>query len=329
MVEAAEHALYEVDRSLRKVIDNEGADDVLIPLIANAGDSNRMRQFFDTYTVETVYHAAAFKHVPLLEDNIVAGLSNNVIGMLNLVKAIAGTSVSDFILISSDKAVRPANVMGATKRLAELICQAAAQREDMPRLSMVRFGNVLGSSGSVVPLFRDQIAAGGPVTVTNPEITRYFMTIREAAELVIQAGAMAKGGDVFLLNMGEPVRIMDLALRMIRLSGLTPTSPEEIARDPSEGNISVVYSGLRPGEKLHEELLVGPSADTTAHPKIMRAEEFFLEWDEILDHLRRLQAALEANDLAAIRQQLREMPLGYTGGQASEIVAAGTDMVPH
>jgi FlaA1/EpsC-like NDP-sugar epimerase len=257
--------------------------------------------------VDTVFHAAAFKHVPLVEQNMIAGVRNNVFGTMAMADAAQAAGVAAFILVSTDKAVRPTNVMGASKRLAELVCQARSNGSTM--FSMVRFGNVLGSSGSVIPLFTRQIAAGGPVTVTHADITRYFMTIPEAAQLVIQAGALARGGDVFLLDMGDPVRIVDLAARMIRLSGLVPVFGDD-APD-QEGTIRIVFTSLRPGEKLYEELLIDQTCAPTRHPRILTARERSLTPDQLSVHLDAVTRACDNNDLDALRAALRMAPTLY------------------
>jgi FlaA1/EpsC-like NDP-sugar epimerase len=256
---------------------------------------------------ETVYHAAAYKHVPLVEHNPVQGLRNNVWGTWVCARAAQDAGTSNFVLISTDKAVRPTNVMGASKRLAEMVLQAmAAQAAGVTTFAMVRFGNVLGSSGSVVPLFREQIQNGGPITLTHPDITRYFMTIPEAAQLVIQAGAMAHGGDVFVLDMGEPVRIIDLAQRMVELSGLQVKSEQ----NPT-GDIEIQITGLRPGEKLYEELLIGDNPQPTQHARILRAHEIFKPWDELHEVLSMLDTAMQAHDMRSIRALLTQNIHGY------------------
>lgn len=253
------------------------------------------------------YHAAAYKHVPLVEHNPAEGIKNNVIGTLRTAQAAAENGVADFVLVSTDKAVRPTNIMGASKRLAEMVLQALATTSPKTRFAMVRFGNVLGSSGSVVPKFRQQIREGGPITLTHPEVTRFFMTIPEAAQLVIQAGAMAKGGDVFVLDMGQPVKILDLARRMVELSGLT-------VRDEAQpdGDIKIEVTGLRPGEKLYEELLIGENPQPTLHPRIMKAHEEFIPWPELEDKLAALQMALNVNEVGIIRTMMKELVAGYT-----------------
>jgi FlaA1/EpsC-like NDP-sugar epimerase len=275
LVEVSEHALYQIHAELQRRW-QATVDDVhtrLIALLGSVQDASHMAEILNEYKPDTVYHAAAYKHVPLVESNPAEGIRNNVFGTLATAQAAINANVSDFVLVSTDKAVRPTNIMGASKRLAEMVLQALAaeQPNARTRLSMVRFGNVLGSSGSVVPKFRQQIRDGGPVTVTDPDVTRYFMTIPEAAQLVIQAGAMARSGDVYVLDMGEPVRILDLAHRMIELSGLTVKN----ASNP-DGDIEIEISGLRPGEKLYEELLIGDNPSQTSHPRIMRATEEFL-----------------------------------------------------
>jgi FlaA1/EpsC-like NDP-sugar epimerase len=259
-----------------------------------------------TWHPDTVYHAAAYKHVPLVEHNPAAGIKNNVLGTLRTAQAAIDSGVSDFVLISTDKAVRPTNVMGASKRLAEMALQALAEHSSGTKLSMVRFGNVLGSSGSVVPKFRQQIRQGGAITVTHPDVTRYFMTIPEAAQLVIQAGAMAKGGDVFVLDMGLPVKIMDLARRMIELSGLTVRDEQN-----PDGDIEIEVTGLRPGEKLYEELLIGDNPKPTLHPRIMKAHEEFIPWADFEGKLNSLQIALNVNDVGVIRLMMQQLVSGY------------------
>jgi FlaA1/EpsC-like NDP-sugar epimerase len=319
LFEQSEFNLYAIDQEMQSRT-LAGAVEI-VPIIGSVQNTGRVTSALRDHGVETIYHAAAYKHVPLVERNVVEGVRNNVFGTQDLVEAAVATGVKAFILISTDKAVRPTNVMGASKRMAELVCQAmaAAQPTGGTRISMVRFGNVLGSSGSVIPLFRRQIAAGGPVTVTHPDITRYFMTIPEAAQLVIQAGAMSKGGDVFVLDMGEPVRISDLAQRMIQLSGLKPVliPPGATARPIGEdGDIEVRFSGLRPGEKLYEELLVGENAEGTGHPRIMTAHETFLTLDQLAPLLERLKQHCLAHDVPAIRALLSEAPTGYATRQS-------------
>lgn len=310
LVELNEFALYTVHKELLQLQEDFGLDFALVPLLASVRDEARLREIMRTWQPHTVYHAAAYKHVPLVEHNPAEGLKNNVLGTWSAAAMAAEHGVSDFVLISTDKAVRPTNIMGASKRLAEMVLQAMATKESASvqatRFSMVRFGNVLGSSGSVVPLFRQQIKDGGPITLTHTDITRYFMTIPEAALLVIQAGAMASGGDVFLLDMGEPVRIIDLARRMVELSGLSVRDEA----NPS-GDIEIRISGLRPGEKLYEELLISDNPIPTYHPRIMKAHEEFLPWPQLHERLRVLMAALDDNDVPTIRVLLKELVPGY------------------
>jgi FlaA1/EpsC-like NDP-sugar epimerase len=307
LFDASEYALYAIHQELSGPADAAGIE--LVPLLGTVQDDIRMRAVFAGFEVDTVFHAAAYKHVPLVEANLTEGICNNVFGTLTVLRAAVEAQVGAFILVSTDKAVRPTNMMGASKRLAELICQACAQRHPNIRVSMVRFGNVLGSSGSVIPLFRKQIRNGGPITVTDPNMTRYFMTINEAAQLVIQAGAMARGGDVFLLNMGEPVRIVDLAMRMARLSGLHPVIQSE---DDVDHDIKIVFTGLRPGEKVFEELLVGHASESTEHPRIMRAEEVYLPWEQLEPILLKLDQACRRGDHAAVRDIMLQAPLAYS-----------------
>ena len=317
LIEQSEFALYAIHQELEeKLVGLDGATPpVLVPLLASVQDDDRMREIMSTWHPDTVYHAAAYKHVPLVEHNPAAGIKNNVLGTLRTAQAAAENGVTDFVLISTDKAVRPTNVMGASKRLAEMAQQALAANQagtsggisGGTKFSMVRFGNVLGSSGSVVPKFRQQIRDGGPVTLTHPDVTRYFMTIPEAAQLVIQAGAMAKGGDVFVLDMGQPVKIMDLARRMVELSGLTVKD-----EDHPEGDIEIAVTGLRPGEKLYEELLIGDNPKPTVHPRIMKAHEEFIPWAEFDAKLNALEIALNVNDVGVIRLMMQQLVAGYT-----------------
>jgi len=297
-----EFALYSIEAELRA--SSHGVR--LVSLLGSVQNEALMQDILRSFKVDTVYHAAAYKHVPLVEHNVIEGVRNNVFGTSAAARAADAAGVGTFVLISTDKAVRPTNIMGASKRVAELVLQALAT-ESRTRFCIVRFGNVLGSSGSVVPLFREQIRQGGPVTVTHPDIIRYFMTIPEAAQLVIQASAMAEGGDVFLLDMGEPVRIADLAKRMIHLMGFR----ERTAEQPM-GEIEIVFSGLRPGEKLYEELLVGASALPTEHPRIMRARERFLSVAELQHALIILESSAAAGDVVAICRCFEQLPIGYT-----------------
>jgi FlaA1/EpsC-like NDP-sugar epimerase len=298
-----EFSLYSIERELT----GKNIDQVELMAILGSVQNNRLLEtLMKEQRVQTVYHAAAYKHVPLVENNCVEGMKNNVFGTLYCAEAAISAGVELLVLISTDKAVRPTNLMGASKRLAELILQSLAETQTHTRFVMVRFGNVLGSSGSVVPLFRQQIKDGGPVTVTHPDVIRYFMTIREAAQLVIQAGAMGCGGDVFVLDMGEPVKIVDLARRMINLSGFSVR--DEFDRD---GDIDINYSGLRPGEKLFEELLIGDNVSPTEHSRIFRAMEQYISWQEMDLFLQRLSACCELNDISSIRSLLHEVPTGY------------------
>ncbi len=305
LIEQSEFALYGIHRELEEKL--SGRDIVLVPLLASVQDDERMREIMSTWHPDTVYHAAAYKHVPLVEHNPAEGIKNNVLGTLRSAQSAAENGVSDFVLISTDKAVRPTNIMGASKRLAEMALQAIASINPNTKFSMVRFGNVLGSSGSVVPKFRQQIRDGGPITLTHPEITRYFMTIPEASQLVIQAGGMAKGGDVFVLDMGEPVKIMDLAKRMVELSGLTVKDEQH-----PDGDIEIEITGLRPGEKLYEELLIGDNPRPTSHARIMKAQEEFVPWSELEDKLKSLEMALHVNDVGVIRLMMQQLVTGYT-----------------
>lgn len=311
LVELSEFALYNVHQELEQKYRDTGIE--VIPFLASVADPLRMCQIMKTFCPQTVYHAAAYKHVPLVEHNPSEGIRNNVFGSLCLAKAAREAGISDFVLISTDKAVRPTNIMGASKRLAEMVLQAFAQTCQTTTFTMVRFGNVLGSSGSVVPKFRQQIRDGGPITLTHPEITRYFMTVPEAAQLVVQAGAMSSGGDVFVLDMGEPVRIIDLARKLIELSGLTVKDPEN-----DDGDIEIQITGLRPAEKLYEELLIGDNPAKTSHPRIMKAHEHFLPWAELEVKLQELDRRVRENDVAGIRSLVSELVSGYVS--ASRIV---------
>jgi len=314
LLEQSEFALYALDTELRARIKGENLDTELVSLLGNVRQYDWLKKIFTTWQINTVYHAAAYKHVPIVELNVVEGVLNNVWGTLNAARVAIESGVNQFVLVSTDKAVRPTNVMGASKRLAEMVLQGLANRADVrTQLSMVRFGNVLGSSGSVVPLFRNQINSGGPVTVTHPEVMRYFMTIPEAAQLVIQAGAMASvsgamgQGAVFVLDMGEPVKIVDLAQRMIDLSGFSLQNEQN-----PDGDIAIKVVGLRPGEKLYEELLIGDNSMPTEHPRIMRAQEEFKAWAELDKDLIKLEALLNAGDAPAIYKQLEYLVTGFT-----------------
>ena len=309
LLDHSEFGLYEIHQELQGLSAAGGLDVELVPLLGSVVNRLRLAEICSTYRPNNIYHAAAYKHVPMVESNPAEGIFNNVFGTLFLAQAAIESGVTRFVLVSTDKAVRPTNVMGASKRMAELILQAMALRpgdQPTPSFSMVRFGNVLGSSGSVVPLFRKQLAAGGPLTVTHAEVTRYFMTLAEAAQLVLQAGAMATGGDVFVLNMGEPVKILDLAQRMVELSGLK-------VRDEAhpDGDIEIAITGLRPGEKLFEELLIGDNPAPTAHLRIMKAHEECIEWPELEMHLQTLQLAAQADDPEGMKAVLKACVHGY------------------
>ncbi|MBB3185666.1 FlaA1/EpsC-like NDP-sugar epimerase [Halomonas fontilapidosi] len=317
LVDSCEFALYSIEQELLMATTG-GPGSVCRSVLVSIQQQACLESLMRKEAVQTLYHAAAYKHVPLVESNLIEGIRNNVFGTLGLVKAAVAAGVESFVMVSTDKAVRPSNVMGATKRLTELICQAYASRypkEVATRFCMVRFGNVLGSSGSVVPRFREQIAQGGPVEVTHADITRYFMTIPEAAQLVIQAGAMGEAGEVFVLDMGEPVRIADLALSMIRLSGLEVKSAESLG-----GDIEIRYTGLRPGEKLYEELIIGDNASHTRHPRILTTREGYWPWDKLEPFLGRLEAAVAANDEQNIITLLKQAPLDYLPNTSTPVL---------
>lgn len=312
LLEISEFALYTIATELREAMVRTGRLVRIEPILGSVQDGERMRAVMAGFGVHTIYHAAAYKHVTLVEENVVEGVVNNVFGTRAIAEAAASLGVESFILISTDKAVRPTNFMGASKRMAELVCQALAGAQGRTTFSMVRFGNVLGSSGSVIPRFREQIQQGGPVTVTHREITRYFMTIPEAAQLVIQAGAMAKGGDVFVLDMGEPVKILDLAQSMIRLHGLKPYVIEEgDPAEPRRGDIAIKIVGMNKGEKLYEELLVGNDPKGTEHPRIMTASEVAMNGADLNAVLDRLRQACASLDVPAIREIFLEAALAY------------------
>jgi FlaA1/EpsC-like NDP-sugar epimerase len=300
LFEQSELALYNIDKELNK---HKG---VVYPILGSVTDQTRLERVCQKFSVETIYHAAAYKHVPMVEFNSTEGVTNNIFGTLNCAQAAINSKVKTFVLISTDKAVRPTNTMGATKRSAELVLQALAKHQNSTRFSMVRFGNVLDSSGSVIPLFRQQIQQGGPVTVTDKAIIRYFMTIPEAVELVIQAGAMAHGGEVFVLDMGEPIKIFDLAVKMIHLSGLSVKDKEN-----PHGDIEIRITGLRPGEKLFEELLIGDNVNKTKHPMIMMAQEDRLSWQQLNKVLEQMQTALDACDQSQLRKLLVKIVPGF------------------
>lgn len=320
LFEHSEFNLYSILSELEQRTARESLSVRILPILGSVRNKIKLVDIMRTWRVDTVYHAAAYKHVPMVEHNIAEGVLNNVIGTLYTAQAALQVGVSNFVLISTDKAVRPTNVMGSTKRLAEMILQALSQeaapiffadaenvfQANKTRFTMVRFGNVLGSSGSVIPLFHKQIKSGGPLTVTHPNITRYFMTIPEAAQLVIQAGSMGQGGDVFVLDMGEPVKIAELAEKMVHLSGLSVRSD----RNP-HGDISIEFTGLRPGEKLYEELLIGDNVVATRHPMIMSANEDHLPWDALKIKLAELLSAVSSDDYDRVRQLLRETVSGY------------------
>lgn len=336
LVEHNEFGLYTIHRELEGLCSEHDLPVAVIPLLASVGNFGRLREICQLYRPATVYHAAAYKHVPLVESNPSEGVLNNVFGTLNMARAAMESGAAHFVLVSTDKAVRPTNVMGATKRMAELVLQALAasasvrfllpdgmQSQEVANntvLAMVRFGNVLGSSGSVVPLFRKQLLAGGPLTVTHEEVTRYFMTIPEAAQLVLQAGAMARGGDVFVLDMGSPVKIVDLARRMAQLAGLTLRDEHN-----PEGDIEIQITGLRPGEKLYEELLIGDNPERTAHERIMKAHEDFVAWPELAPMLVEMRHAAIQNNEAVMKTILKQLVHGYgpqtsVAAQASRVV---------
>lgn len=309
LFELSEFSLYSIHQELLEIAKKNNINTKIYPTLGNVQDIERLDRVLAHFKVDTIYHAAAYKHVPLVEYNIIEGIRNNIFGTYNVARCAAEHNVSSFVLISTDKAVRPTNTMGASKRMAELCLQALSEqlKNSHTCFSMVRFGNVLGSSGSVIPLFRKQILKGGPITVTHPDIIRYFMTIPEAAQLVIQAGAMAKGGDVFILDMGEPVRIVDLAKNLIHLSGLSLKDENH-----PKGDIEIVYTGLRPGEKLYEELLIGGDNVCKAeHSRIMTAEEVYLPFEQLSDVLADLEKACKNADYEAIRQILLSAPTGF------------------
>lgn len=321
LFEHSEYNLYSIQAELEQYIRSKGLRLQLVPILGSIRNSERLLDVMRTWSVQTVYHAAAYKHVPIVEHNVAEGVLNNVLGTLQAAQAAVQAGVEHFVLISTDKAVRPTNVMGCTKRLAEMTLQALSgesapvllgsqfntSQSNKTRFTMVRFGNVLGSSGSVIPLFREQIKRGGPITVTHPNITRYFMTIPEAAQLVIQAGAMGQGGDVFVLDMGLPVKIAELAEKMVNLSGLTLRTEQN-----PHGDIAIEFTGLRPGEKLYEELLIGDNVSPTQHPMIMRANEDHLPWEDFKVLLSDLLQAVERDNYDRVRQLLRQTVSGYS-----------------
>ena len=316
LLDVSEAFLYEINQEINEFLLDNQTELTIEPLIGNVQSGMLMSHIFHKHQVQTIYHAAAYKHVPMVEDNVIAGISNNVLGTYEIAQAAIYCEVETFVLISTDKAVRPTNVMGATKRLAELVLQGLAKKDHDTRFVMVRFGNVLGSSGSVVPLFKKQIKKGGPITITHPEIIRYFMTIPEAAQLVLQAGAMGTGGDVFVLDMGKPVKIVDLAYKMTHLMGLTVKDD-----DNPEGDIAIKYTGLRPGEKLYEELLIGNQPKKTFHKRILRANEYSLPWPDVAKMISQLTDAMRDEDVAKIRELLVEFPIEYQPNSADKNVA--------
>ena len=310
LFELSEFSLYSIHQELLEIVKKNNITNTKIyPVLGNVQDIERVDRVLSHFNIDTIYHAAAYKHVPLVEYNMIEGIQNNVFGTYNVARCAAEHGVKSFVLISTDKAVRPTNVMGASKRMAELCLQALSEqlKDSQTCFSIVRFGNVLGSSGSVIPLFRKQILKGGPITITHPDIIRYFMTIPEAAQLVIQAGAMAKGGDVFILDMGEPVKIVDLAKNLIQLSGLSVKDENN-----PKGDIEITYTGLRPGEKLYEELLIGrDNVRKTAHPRIMTAEEVYLPFEQLSEVLSELENSCKDANYMAIRQTLLNAPTDF------------------
>lgn len=322
LFERNEFALYSIEQELLRIFqdNNDGHRPEIIPILGSVTDQTRLERVLTRFKIETVFHAAAYKHVPMVEKNPAEGVCNNIFGTWHAAQAALASGVETFVLISTDKAVRPTNTMGTTKRFAEMILQAlAASYPDQTRFTMVRFGNVLGSSGSVVPLFREQIRQGGPITVTDPRIIRYFMTIPEAAQLVIQAGAMGKDGDVFVLDMGKPVKILDLANRMIHLSGMSIKDEHN-----PDGDIEIVFSGLRPGEKMYEELLIGDNVSETTHPRIMRANEESLSLKEIQNFIDRFVDIHNRNATDELRAVLMESVKGFAPQCGNEDLLAGT-----
>ncbi|MEZ5539476.1 MAG: nucleoside-diphosphate sugar epimerase/dehydratase [Pseudomonadales bacterium] len=316
LVDTNEFGLYQIDMELRQTLQSMDSPAIeLVSLLGNTVNQQQMAHIIKSFQVQTIYHAGAYKHVPIVENNMAEGVRNNVMGTWSLVKAATENAVETFVLISTDKAVRPVSAMGASKRCAELICQAYASEKTSTRFGIVRFGNVLGSSGSVVPLFFEQINDGGPVTVTHPDVMRYFMTIPEAAQLVLQAGSMGEGGEVFVLDMGKPVRIMELAERMITLLGRSLRNEKN-----PEGDIEIVISGLRPGEKLYEELILGDKVSGTGHPMIMRAEENFLPLSNLLACLDQLQQACAENDCQTIKNLLSEVVGSFSDQPINDVV---------
>lgn len=312
LFDVSEFGLYAIHQEILAIDPELGRSLMLVPLLGSVTDPARLDDVFSTWKPQTVYHAAAYKHVPLVEHNVIDGVRNNVLGTWNTALTASRHEVENFVLISTDKAVRPTNIMGASKRMAEMLLQALADENLKTRFSIVRFGNVLGSSGSVVPLFRKQISMGGPITVTHPDIIRYFMTIPEAAQLVLQAGALGGGGEVFVLDMGEPVKIYDLAVRMIELAGL------RLKNDDAEGDIGIVFTGLRPGEKLYEELLIGDNPSPTHHPRVMMANEGYLPLNTLKQMIADINSVLESRDVTRLRNIIMQAVEEFT--PSSDIV---------
>ncbi|ARJ49258.1 polysaccharide biosynthesis protein [Candidatus Pelagibacter sp. RS40] len=307
LIDISEHSLYKIYSELEQIKLKIEKQLIITPIIASIQDEVRIENIIKTFRPNTLYHAAAHKHVPLVEENICEGLNNNIFGTLKIAKIAFSYEISDFVLISSDKAVRPTNVMGVSKRISELCLLAfAGENKHKTKVSLVRFGNVLGSSGSVIPKFKDQIKKGGPVTLTHPEVTRYFMTASEAAQLVIQAGALSQGGDLFILEMGKPIKIKDLIKKIISLSGLSIKD-----KDNPDGDISIEITGLRPGEKLYEELLLGQNPKSTIHPKIQKVEDPYMNWRELKPHLLSLEKLIEASDVKEILKILKKIVNEY------------------
>jgi FlaA1/EpsC-like NDP-sugar epimerase len=303
ILDQSEFSLYSIEREFKS---NTYSVEI-ISILCDVLRADEVKTVINKYQVDSIYHAAAYKHVPLVESNIISGINNNVFGTLSVLKAMQDTSVKKFILISTDKAVRPTNIMGATKRIAEMLVQSYAEKSQGTVYSMVRFGNVLGSSGSVIPLFKEQIKAGGPITVTHPDITRYFMTIPEAAELVLQAGAMATGRELFVLDMGEPVKITELAKNMIRLSGFSVRDHDNV-----DGDIEIKFVGLRPGEKLYEELLIANISSRTEHPRIMKATEEGLETNELIGLIEQMKMCCDQSNDVRAKELIQKMVINYS-----------------
>lgn len=319
LMDSSEFALYSINAELSALIKSESLTTECLPILCSVKEESRVSNILAAFSVDTIYHAAAYKHVPLVEQNVTEGLSNNVFGALVLAEAAINNGVNNFILVSSDKAVRPTNYMGASKRIAEIICQSLGNQQRSTNFAMVRFGNVLGSSGSVIPIFEKQIKEGGPVTLTHEDVTRYFMTTEEAAQLVIQAGSMSEGGEVFVLDMGKPIKILDLAKKMITLHDLVPHFGASPNQDP--GYIWVKTTGLRPGEKLYEELFFSQDVDKTEHPRIMKANERKVDITELYTMLSRLKVAINENDLKGIQEVISDFSIGFEpDGKSHDLV---------